>query len=376
MKVPPLYAGGFSIPAVTATFSANGNIDVSRLASLVSSDTNVVQVLADNSLQAVGQGAATLTASFLSAQTNQTVPVIATLPPAQLIHRYSFSETQGATNLVDSVGSANGILDGAANATLGSGQLTLPGGTPNADGTFNTGSAYVDLPAGLISGLTNATFEAWVTWNDSSGTAWERIFDFGTSIAGQGLQNGGVSYLLLTPESSDGVVRTELRPAEGRPDEILETSAPLPVGTESYVAVVYNYSQHNFLIYTNGLLAGSMTTTVPLNDIKDVNDWLGRSQFEDPFFNGSYDEFRIWNGVLTASQIAQDYASGPNAVPVPITLQAKLSGRSVVLTWTGGTLLESANVAGPYTAVGGNPTSPYTVTPTGPRMFYRVQASP
>jgi len=376
LNVPPLYFSGFSTPAVTANFGNKTNVDISRLASLVPSDTNVIQVLADNSLQAVGHGSATVTATFLNAQTIQTVAVVETLPPAQLIHRYSFSETQGTTNLVDSVGAANGALEGATNALFSNGQLTLPGGTANLDGTFNTAAAYVDLPSGLISSLTNASFEAWVTWNDqTTATLWERIFDFGTSIAGQGLQNGGVSYLLLTPQSGNGV-RAELRPLEGRPDEILETGAPLPLGTAAYVAVVYNYSLHDFSVFTNGLPAASMTTTVPLSHVTDINDWLGRSQFEDPFFNGSYREFRTWAGALTAAQIAQNYAAGPNVVPIPITLQAQLSGRNLILTWTGGSLLESANVAGPYAPVGGNPASPYTVAATGPWMFYRAQASP
>ncbi len=301
--------------------------------------------------------------------------VIETLPAAQLIHRYSFSEAQGTTNLVDSVGGANGAVYGAANASLLNGQLTLPGGTANANGTFNPAAAYVDLPSGMISGLTNVSFEAWVTWNDQSTNSWERIFDFGTSVGGQGLQNGGVSYLLLTPQSGNGV-RAELRPPEERPDEILETGAPLPVGVAACVAVVYNYSLHDFRIFTNGVLAASMTTTVPLSSISDLNDWLGRSQFLDPFFNGSLDEFRIWNGALTAAQIAQNYAAGPNVVPIPITLQAQLSGKNITLSWTGGSLLESANVAGPDTPVNGNPSSPYTVVPAGPRKFYRVQASP
>jgi hypothetical protein len=375
LKVPPLYFNGFSTPALAANFANNANVDITRLASLASSDTNVILVLADNSLQAVGHGSATITASFLSGQTSQTVPVLDTLPAAQLLHRYSFSETQGTTNLVDSVGGADGALYGAANASLLNGQLTLPGGTANPDGTFNTDAAYVDLPAGLISGLTNATIEAWVTWNDASSTSWERVFDFGTSIAGQGIQNGGVSYLLLNPQSGNGVVRTEIRPPEGRPDEILETSSPLPVGTATYVAVVYNYNLHSLSLFTNGLLAGSMTTTVPLSSVNDVNDWLGRSQFEDPFFNGSLDEFRIWNGALTAAQVAQNYAAGPNVLPTPITLQAQLSGGKLVLTWTGGSLLQSSSVAGPYTVVSGNPQSPYSVIPTGPRMFYRVQGN-
>jgi hypothetical protein len=373
--VPPLYYGGFSVPTVWATFANKTNINVSRVASIVSGSTNVVQVLADNSLQAVGHGSATITASFLGVQSAQTVAVVDTLPPAQLVHRYSFSEAQGATNLADSVGGANGILIGAVNATLTGTQLTLPGGPSDTDGTFNTAAAYASLPGGLISSLTNVSFEAWVTWNDS--IAWERLFDFGDSVGGAGLQNGGTSYFLFTPQAGDGSIRTEIYPAEGRPDEILETGAPLPQGVPTYVAVVYDYSLHDFRVYTNGMLAASMPTTVPLNSVRDINDWLGRSQYNDPYFLGSLDEFRIWNGVLSAADVSHHYAAGPNTVPAgAVTLQFQRSGANIILSWTAGTLLQSANVAGPYTAVSGNPQSPYTVSATQPRMFYRVQLSP
>ena len=49
------------------------------------------------------------------------------------------------------------------------------------------------------------------------------------------------------------------------------------------------------------------------------------------------------------------------------------SGGQVTLTWTGtGTLLESTDLIN-WTPVAGNPASPYTFTPSGPRKFYRVK---
>ncbi len=89
------------------------------------------------------------------------------------------------------------------------------------------------------------------------------------------------------------------------------TGNPLPVGQETHLAAVYNYLLHTMSVYTNGILAASSPgATVPLASINDLNDWLGRSQFEDPFFNGSLDEFRIYNGALDSRSIAGSYASG------------------------------------------------------------------
>src|SRR5438477_9080348 len=81
---------------------------------------------------------------------------------ADLKHRYSFNEASG-TVAKDSVGGADGTLLGGA--SLSGGKVTLDG---------NDG--YVDLPNGIISKLTDATFEAWVTFSGEGG-AWQRVFD-------------------------------------------------------------------------------------------------------------------------------------------------------------------------------------------------------
>ncbi|HEY9508389.1 MAG TPA: DUF5005 domain-containing protein [Verrucomicrobiae bacterium] len=60
----------------------------------------------------------------------------------------------------------------------------------------------------------------------------------------------------------------------------------------------------------------------------------------------------------------------PNAsMPLPI-LNAQRAGKNIVLTWNYGTLLESTNMAGPWTT--NNAVSPFTVQPNRPQMFYRL----
>jgi len=44
-----------------------------------------------------------------------------------------------------------------------------------------------------------------------------------------------------------------------------------------------------------------------------TNNWLGRSQYtSDAYFNGSMDDFRIYNKALTGTQIAEIYKSALN----------------------------------------------------------------
>ena len=53
------------------------------------------------------------------------------------------------------------------------------------------------------------------------------------------------------------------------------------------------------------------------------------------------------------------------------TLSIQISGTNMVLSWPQGTLLVSTNVTGPWAT--NNAASPYTVSPTNARMFYRLQ---
>ena len=55
--------------------------------------------------------------------------------------------------------------------------------------------------------------------------------------------------------------------------------------------------------------------------------------------------------------------------PVNITLQ--MSGANLQLTWPQGTLLQTTNLTGPW--VTNLATSPYLVSPTNGRMFYRIR---
>ncbi|HEV2328260.1 MAG TPA: hypothetical protein VGY56_05660, partial [Verrucomicrobiae bacterium] len=64
--------------------------------------------------------------------------------------------------------------------------------------------------------------------------------------------------------------------------------------------------------------------------------------------------------------------STESALTLPnINVAISGSGTSVTITWpAGGTLQSATNLAGPWADVLGA-TSPYTIVPTGPQVFYR-----
>jgi hypothetical protein len=221
-----------------------------------------------------------------------------------VVHRYSF--TGSGTTVTDSVGTSHGT---ARNTTLASGAVALAG---------TTSDQYVQLPASVFSGLTNATFEAWVTWN--AGAAWQRIFDFGdndgTAAGSQG--PNGLTYFFLSPKAvnNTGVLRVAYTLDGPDAETTVDATAALPSGVLAHVAVVVDSAASTLALYVNGAASGSTALSSPLSSINNENNWLGRSQFaSDPEFGGSLQEFRVYSVARSAAQVQASYTAGPDALP-------------------------------------------------------------
>jgi len=237
-----------------------------------------------------------------------------------LLHRYSFNEVQGQRTAIDSVGGAHGTVSGTA-AFTGAGALTLSG----TDG-------YVNLPNGLISGQNSVTFESWLTWN--GGGNWQRIFDFGDNDQGENNQGNGLTYIIMTPKSSDGVLRFAVSTNSGNGEMPTVWTNALPIGQPTHVAVSYDFISGTAILYVNGQRVSTGPATIPLSGINDVNVWLGRSNWPDPNLNASLDEFRIYGGVLSDSAVAASYAVGPDALfGARPGLNVSQAGSNLQLVW-------------------------------------------
>ncbi len=238
-------------------------------------------------------------------------PVVVPIPVSPLetalIHRYSFDGL--GVQVLDSKGAAHGEVVGTELG--GDGMLPLLG---------ERSAQYVNLPNGLVSGLADATFEAWLTWQ--GGGAWQRIFDFGTSSSGEGTPGAvGTSYLFLTTMSSPDPV--SMQPSAMRAafstngvddEETCHTAAPFPTGVETHVALVVDQAAQTMTIYLDGALEQSCSLVRPLSLIEDVNNWLGHSNYvADVDLGGSYDELRIYAAALTADELADSFEAGPDA---------------------------------------------------------------
>lgn len=320
-----MLTGASQIPQVTATFTKVGVVDISGPdVTLSSSATNVVRVTSTGALSAVGPGSATITASR-GGQSGTANITVSPANPAALRHRYSFADAVGSTTVADSVGGQAGTIIPAVPTAavpnplpvvLTNGQAFMPSGT-----TWDS-AGYIDLPNGLISSKTNITIETWVTWsgpNNNANQNWSRIFDFGDSSKGEDAHSagngGGRGYIFLTPRANGNTLRVEAIPAGGAAAQ-LNTSPTIAVGQEHHLVIVYAPEFRASRLYVNGILAASGDAAFPLSQLTDINNWLGASQWQgdQPFF-GFYNEFRIYEGVLTDLEVALSRNAGPNALP-------------------------------------------------------------
>lgn len=237
-----------------------------------------------------------------------------TAPLPALAHRYSFSETSGTT-VADSLGGPawNGTLPGGG--TFSSGQLTLT----------SASSQYVSLPAGIVSTFSNLTIETWVKLDSTAN--WMRIFDFG---------NNTTSYMFLTPQNgSTSRMRFAITTSGGGGEQQITGTSALSAGVWSHVAVTLN--GNTGILYLNGIPVGtnSAVTLRPWSLGSTANNYLGKSQYSDPYLNGILDEFRIYNVALSSAEIAATYTLGPNQLlsTNSPTVAFSMSGQNLTVSW-------------------------------------------
>jgi hypothetical protein len=160
---------------------------------------------------------------------------------------------------------------------------------------------YVDLPAGIVEGLSDFTISAWV--NPSADTAWSRVFDFGTGIN---------DYMFLTLNAGGGPIRFAITTTGAGGEQQINGTGELPLNTWSQVAVTLSGTTGT--LYVNGAVVGTnpdMTLT-PADLGDTTQDWIGRSQYPaDPYLAATVDDFNIYSTALTATQIGALAAGQP-----------------------------------------------------------------
>jgi hypothetical protein len=252
---------------------------------------------------------------------------------ASPLHRYTFND--GTVN--DSIGGANAtIVDPMGTfAHFNAGRLDLSAntGAGPANPITSTNGAFVQLPNGLFtSSVTGGaiSLEMWV--NVATNRANSRLWSFGSNIPngtspywGQFTdwvdlngQNGGGNLALTTHEGLQGFNVNEALNA-----------GPLSTGTLHQVVATLDANDTQagtnpsgtMRLYVDKVLAATQAISPGLTlngfDDSENDNFLGRSQWGDPLFDGQIDEFSIYGSALTQNDINTAFTTGPVPTPIP-----------------------------------------------------------
>ena len=150
----------------------------------------------------------------------------------------------------------------------------------------------------------------------NGGDPWQRIIDVGNQAYNEKYGVVGQGFIILTTNGKQLLGQISFD-SWGHPSTDFVMGSPgLPVGGEHLVTYTHDTQNGVEGLYLDGMLVGSnLTATVNPAETAYTNFYIGRSQFaQDPFFNGSINELRIYSGALPSDQVYDNYLSGADGL--------------------------------------------------------------
>jgi len=229
------------------------------------------------------------------------------LAPATMLHRYSFNDGTPS----DSIGGPSWTGTLGPSASISGGQLILPGGSS---------ASSLQLPPGILGSPSSPaiSLEMWVTTSSTvNSNGYVRIFQFG----GNSL-DGALHTLLLSRDSvNNGFLLYNRIPAvlDNTAGTISTQSiATTFTGQTNMHVVLVLYNGGYGIVYINGALIATTTASglyFPDGSSGETN-YLGYGTLPGDGLTtgmvGSINEFRVWQGVLSATDVLSHYSSGPD----------------------------------------------------------------
>lgn len=224
-------------------------------------------------------------------------------PAAGLINAYPINETSGAV--------ANDVMGNKDGTFVNSPSWNTQGkynGAVLFDGGTATTSDYIDLPDGIVSGLSSDyTISTWVYMNSNSGSySYVRIFDFGNSST--------TGYVYLCPRTgTNGGVQFSISQTTYTAEQSLSYATPLSLATWHHIVVTVQGNTGRMYIDGTSVVTNTGMTLKPSVLGNTANNYFGKSQYStDGYFSGRIDEFRIYNVALTGAQVTALYTKTSN----------------------------------------------------------------
>jgi len=270
--------------------------------------------LADSGLYSVtvntGNGSASSTPASLSVLTPVTTGYAATTLAGGPVAYWHLGETSGTT-AIDRAGSFNGTY---SNVTLGIAGPQAPAfagfEANNPAAQFNGASSSVAVPALNLNSNT-VTVSGWVKRSGNQ-AAWSGIFFNRSGSTTAGLHFGTANELRYTWNNAGNTYNWN-------------SGLVPPDGVWTYVALVVQPTKATIYMSKSGSLSSATNNVSHAVQGFTGTGYLGQDSTGGRWFNGTLDEFAVYNQALTAAAIQSQYQAASSAIP-SVTLTAPGSG--------------------------------------------------
>lgn len=200
---------------------------------------------------------------------------------AELKNYYPFEN-----NAVDSIGGVSGSLNGSPSFTAGHSGKAI-----NLNGT----SQYVSLSS--LNLPTKFSISVWVKPIQK-----DNIMTVSASSGG-GYETAGFRFFINQYQTSDGVVNFET--GNGSAGAIVRSLYPVNWGEWNHIVVIVDRAAGRGKILLNGVDVTSSTENTVSTGFPNPTQWeIGRMLTSGFYYQGLIDDYALWQGELSPSQIA------------------------------------------------------------------------
>lgn len=179
--------------------------------------------------------------------------------------------------------------------------ITNNGATVNNNGkigkcySFNGSSQYIQINTIEID-LNNVSFCGWIKWNSLQ--SWSRFFDFGYTTS------GGGAGLLVANSGYSSTIDISGRLYGGNWFDVSIPNFSIQTGEWYHLTVTISNNVCTF--YINGQQKHSFSVSGSSGVVQLNYNYLGKSNWSsDAYFDGNYNDFRIYNHCLTPSEVKE-----------------------------------------------------------------------
>jgi hypothetical protein len=169
---------------------------------------------------------------------------------------------------------------------------------------FDGTGGYVTFSNNDVYSFDALTYNLWFQWNNTNGNPWwQRVFDFGKASD----PAPGNHDVMFVTTYQDGLLKWHIHSVAWTDgvDTILASKAAIVIGKWYMLTMTQDIDSAK--LYLDGVLQQSKASNIKPSALAFDHCYLGKSNWPDNLFQGKFDDFKIWNSVLSASEVAAMY---------------------------------------------------------------------